>query len=88
MKKILSKLFISILFRLFENIRLLKNIMIFTSVLQGLFKIAYPAQGFPPVKGGIHSLCKVWVPPPHAKVQLDQSCLTTQYPSIPSIKYL
>lgn len=52
------------------------------SSLQGLVKIASPLQGSPSsVKGGIHFYYKVIVPPPHLRVQEDQSYTGTQYPS-------
>jgi len=44
------------------------------SSLQGLVKIGSPTQGFPSGDfGGLHRLCMVWVPPPHFRVQDDQS---------------
>jgi len=53
------------------------------SVLQGSVIIASPLQSYPPLRGGIHFWCKVLVPPPQARVQVDQSYKGTQYPSIP-----
>lgn len=54
------------------------------SSLQGSVIIGSPTHSFPPLRGGIHFLWKVLVPPPQANVQLDQSCSGTQYPSTPS----
>jgi len=49
--------------------------------LHGTVSIASPEQGFPSPIGGTHFLCKVLVPPPHLRVQVDQSYKGTQYPS-------
>lgn len=47
--------------------------------------IGSPTHSLPPERGAIHFLCKVLVPPPHLRVQVDQSYKGAQYPSGPSL---